>query len=126
VPDRLKKLLGGRLADVVIICTAAESAIAQALRSADRGGTILFFAPTEPGVIIPLPLWEIWRDGITMTCSYAGSPKDIEAAIELIRSKRIPILEMVTHRLGLEEAAKGFDLVASAKDCLKVIIEPQK
>ncbi len=126
VPKRLMEILGGRLADVVIICTAAEAAIAQGLRSADRGGTILFFAPTEPGVIIPLPLWDIWHDGITMTCSYAGSPKDIEVAIELIKAKRIPVSEMITHRLSLEEAPKGFDLVARAEDCIKVILEPQK
>jgi L-iditol 2-dehydrogenase len=126
VPMRLKENLGGRLADVVIICTAAEPAIAQGLRSADRGGTILFFAPTEPGVIIPLPLWEIWHDGITMTCSYAGSPRDIEVAIELIRAKRIPVEEMITHRLSLDEAPTGFDLVARAEDCIKVIIEPQR
>lgn len=126
VPKRIMEISGGRLADIVIICTAAEEAIAQGLRSADRGGTILFFAPTEPGVIIPLPLWDIWHDGITMTCSYAGSPKDIEMAIELIRTMRVPVSEMITHRLSLDEAPRGFDLVARAEDCIKVILEPQK
>ncbi len=126
VPSRLRQIQGERLADLVIICTAAQSAIAQGLRSADRGGTILFFAPTEPGVTIPLPFWEIWHDGITMTTSYAGSPRDIEVAIELIRAKRVPVREMITHRLSLAETPKGFELVASAKNCIKVIIEPQR
>jgi hypothetical protein len=33
---------------------------------------------------------------------------------------------MVTHRLGLEETGLGFALVSEARDCLKVIIEPQR
>lgn len=126
LPVRLREIQNGHLADLVIICTAAESAITQGLKSADRGGTILFFAPTEPGVIIPLPLWEIWHDGITMTTSYAGSPKEIEMAIELIRAGRVPVQDMITHRLSLAEAPRGFEIVASAKDCIKVIIEPQR
>ena len=126
LPVRLREIQNGHLADLVIICTAAESAIAQGLRSANRGGTILFFAPTEPGVIIPLPLWEIWHDGITMTTSYAGSPKEIEMAIELIRARRVHVRDMITHRLSLAEAPRGFELVASSRDCIKVIIEPQR
>lgn len=31
---------------------------------------------------------------------------------------------MITHRLPLDETAKGFNLVAEASDSIKVIIEP--
>jgi hypothetical protein len=31
---------------------------------------------------------------------------------------------MITHRLGLAEAGRGFQLVASAGDSIKVIIDP--
>ena len=126
VPAAVRSVNNGRLADLVIVCTAALPAISQAWRSADRGGTILLFAPTEPGVEVPFPFWDIWRDGITVTTSYAGSPLDIEIAIELIRSRRVHVTDMITHRLGLSETAKGFELVAEAKECIKVIIEPQR
>jgi L-iditol 2-dehydrogenase len=33
---------------------------------------------------------------------------------------------MITHRLGLAETFKGFQLVAEAKESIKVIIYPQK
>ncbi len=126
VPGRLRSLNSGRRADLVIVCTAALSAITQGWQSVDRGGTILLFAPTEPGTEVPFPFWEIWRDGITVTTSYAGSPRDIETAIELIRSRRVHVSEMITHRLGLAETGKGFKIVAAAKECIKVIIEPQR
>lgn len=116
----------GILGDLVIVCTSALSAIKQAFESVDRGGTILFFAPTKPGVEIPLPLWRVWHDGITITNSYAGSPEDITAAIDVIRAGKVNVKDMITHRLALEEAGKGFQLVASAQDSIKVIIEPNR
>jgi L-iditol 2-dehydrogenase len=126
MPTRLRQVNDGRLADLVIVCTGATQAILQALQSVDRGGTILLFASTDPGVTIPIRPNDLWRNGITITTSYAGSPKDISVAIELIRNRRINVREMITHRLSLAEAGLGFQLVADAKDSLKVIIEPQR
>jgi len=96
------------------------------LRSVDRGGTILFFAPTEPGVEIPFPLFDLWNKGVAMVSTYAGSPKDIAMAIDLIKSKKVEVTGMITHKLPLSEVAKGFKLVVEAKNSIKVIIEPQK
>jgi len=60
-----------------------------------------------------------------MTSAYAGSPRDIQASIELISSGRINVTDMITHRLPLEKTADGFALVAEAAESIKVIIEPQ-
>jgi L-iditol 2-dehydrogenase len=126
VPARLGEVNDGRLADLVIICTGALPAFTQALKSVDRGGTVLFFAPTDPGVHLPIPVNEFWRNGITLLPSYGASPLDCTQAIELIRSGRVPVKLMITHRLSLEETALGFKLVAEAKESIKVIIEPHK
>ena len=126
VPARLHQANDKRLADLVIICTGALPAFRQALQSVDRGGTVLFFAPTEPGVDLPVPVNEFWRNGITLMPSYGGSPVDISTAIELIRARRVPVHEMITHRLGLAETGLGFQLVAEAGESIKVIIEPQR
>jgi L-iditol 2-dehydrogenase len=126
VPQRLREVNEGRLADVVIVCAGAMPAVEQALRSVERGGTVLFFAPTAAGVKVPVPLFELWRDEVTITTSYAASPHDITEAIELIRSRRVRVREMITHRLGLTDAGLGFELVASARDSIKVIIDPQR
>jgi len=123
--DRFKEVNDGRPADLVIACTGAASALKQAFHAVDRGGTILFFAPTDPGAVVEMPLNELWRKEVTMTSSYAGSPRDILAAIELIASRRIKVAEMITHRLPLEKTAEGFALVAQAADSMKVVIKPQ-
>ena len=126
VPEKLRQVNDGYLADLVVICTGAPAAISQALKSVERGGTILFFAPAEPNVNIPIPLWDIWRDGITMTTSYAGAPSDIATVIELLKARRLIVKVMITHRLSLSETGLGFQLVAKAQDSIKVIIEPQR
>ncbi len=125
-PALVKELNGGYLAELVIVCAGALSAFEQALKSVDRGGTVLCFATTDPGVEIPIPANEFWRNSITVLPSYANSPYDAEVAIELIRSGRVHVKALITHRLPLEETARGFRLVADAGESIKVIIEPHK
>ncbi len=124
VPMRLKDVNGGRLADLVIVCTGAMPAIQQAIKSIDRGGTLLFFAPTAAGVDVPIPLFEFWRDEINVVTSYAGSGDDLKEALELIRDRKVRVADMVTHRLPLAETGVGFQLTASGQDSIKVIIDP--
>jgi L-iditol 2-dehydrogenase len=127
VPRRTAEINGGMLADVVILTAGAPVAIEQALKSVRRGGTVLFFAATGKGVSVPLSVNDtFWRTEVTLTSSYAGSPEDHAEALKAIASKRVKVREMITHRLPLAETGKGFQLVAEAKESLKVIIEPQK
>jgi L-iditol 2-dehydrogenase len=124
--DRLKECNDGRLAELVIVSTGAGPAVGQAFHAVDRGGTILFFAPSDPGASIEMPFNELWRKEVTMTTSYAGSPRDITVAMELISSGKLNVIDMITHRLPLEKTGEGFSLVAEAGDSMKVVIEPQK
>jgi L-iditol 2-dehydrogenase len=124
VPARLRDLNDGRLADCVIVCTGAMSAIEQAVRSVDRGGTLLFFAPTAAGANVPIPLFDFWHDEINVVTSYAGSGNDLNESLELIRDHKVRVADMVTHRLSLAQAGLGFQLTASGQDSIKVILDP--
>jgi L-iditol 2-dehydrogenase len=113
-----------RPADLVIVCTGAPAAFAQALQCVDRGGTILCFATTEPGVNLSVPLNDFWRNEIKLMPSYGNSPTDAMAAIALIRLNRLPAEKMISHRLPLAEAQQGFHLVAAGTEAMKVILLP--
>ena len=126
VTSYLCKANDGKLADVVIVCTGALPAFVQALQCVDRGGTVQFFASTKPGVELPVQVDKFWRNEVTFTTSYANSPSDAQEAIELIRAGRVPVKKLITHRLKLKDASRGFQLVAEAKKSIKVIIEPHK
>jgi len=126
VPAEVRQINDGRLADLVIVCTGALSAFEQALKSVDRGGTILCFATTTPEIELSVPINEFWRNEIKLMPSYANSPHDAAVAIELISAERVPVREMITHRLSLEDTGRGFQLVAEANESIKVIIEPDR
>lgn len=125
IPARVRETNDNRLVDLVIVCAGALSAFDQALKSVDRGGTVLCFATTEPHEKVSVPMNEFWRNEIKLMPSYGCAPEDAAIAIELLRAKRIPMLEkMITHKLPLDEIGLGFRLVAEAADSMKVIIEP--
>ncbi len=127
VPAAVSQLNGGRLADFVIVCAGALPAVGQALKSVERGGAVLLFAPTGPGEVVPLSINDFfWRNDVTLTTSYAGSPADYSAALDLIHARRVDAAKMITHRLPMAEIGTGFRLVAEAGESIKVIIEPQR
>lgn len=126
IPAKLKTWNRGKLADLVIVCAGAPGAMKQAMSSVAPGGTVLFFAPTEPGFEMPVEIWNLWKNCLTMTTSYAAAPGDIKRAIEMLDSKEVDIRRLITHRLPLDQTAKGFELMTKGKDSLKVIIEPGK
>jgi L-iditol 2-dehydrogenase len=126
VPEKVRELNNGRGADLVIICTGAYPAFIQGLESVDRGGVVLCFATTDPGVNIPLPINAFWRNGITVLPSYANSGYDAKVAISLLEHKIVDVTRIITHRFGLADTGKGFSLMAAAKDSMKIIINPQE
>ena len=126
VPRRVREANEGRGADIVVVCAARPDVYRQAFGSVDRGGTILVFALPEPDVEIPLPLHDLWRDGVTITSSYAGPPRETLEALDLLRARRVRVDDMITHRLPLADTPRGFALVADGRDCLKVIVRPQE
>jgi L-iditol 2-dehydrogenase len=125
VPGTFRRINKGRPADIVVLTTGAERAIIQAFQSVDRGGTILFFAPANKGVSVPLPVNDLfWRNEITLTSSYAANCNEHMISMEFIRQGKVNVPDMITHRLPLNGTAEGFRLVETAGESLKVIITP--
>lgn len=126
VPDKVRQVNNGSLADLVLVCTGAPQAISEAWQSVDRGGTIVFFAPAHPEAHVTIPVNDLWKNEVSILTSYAAAPSDIAKAIELMRSYRVHTSGLITHRLGMDEIGRGFQLVAGAQESLKVVIEPQR
>src|SRR3989441_3899993 len=97
VPAKVRDGNDGHLADLVVTCTGAPKAIAQGLASVDRGGTILFFAPTEPAAKIEIPFNALWRDEITTVAPYGGSPPDNPPAVTPLGAREDSGGDPITH-----------------------------
>jgi len=123
---RIRAANEGRLPERVIVCAGVRSALEQALALVDDGGSVLFFAPLAPGEMLALHAWDIWRRGITIVHTYAGPPDDMRAALGLLATGRIDVTSMITDRLGLSEAARGFQLAALGDRTLKVVLDPSR
>ena len=111
-------------ADVVILSTSAKSAIDQAWKCVDKGGTIVFFAVPGPDKQITIPLNDFWTKEIKILTSYYCGPPDIIDAIDLIASGTVSVDDLVTHRLPLKDISRGIQLVLDGKESMKVIINP--
>jgi L-iditol 2-dehydrogenase len=96
----------------------------QALSSVGRGGTILMYAPTTPGVELPVRVDELWKNGVRIVTSYAAAKEDLEEAMGLIAGGKVDVRGMITHRLPIEKTGEGFRLVAGGRESIKVIIRP--
>jgi L-iditol 2-dehydrogenase len=113
-------------ADVVILCTSADEAVQQAWTCIDKGGVIVFFAVPAPEKKVVVPINGFWTKEITLMTSYYCGPPDIAEAIRLIRSRKIKVNDLITHRLPLQDIHKGFQLVMDGRKSIKVIIKPHK
>ncbi len=123
----IKKVLGNELADIVILCASSVSAFELSLEIINRAGKILFFAPSEPGAKLSIPINDLfWRNDTLITTSYAASPSDYSLALKLIHLKKVNVKDMITHVLEIDEIQKGFALMSKQEGSLKVIIKPNE
>ena len=124
LPEKLKEVNGGRLADQVVVCTGATSAAMSAMDCVESGGSILFFAVPDPTVKLSVPINQFWRNEITMRTSYGAAPNDLEDSLRFLATGKLNVEDMVTHKLSLREAQEGFRLMVEGGQSLKVILEP--
>ncbi len=126
IVEKIKKINDGRLADLVIVCSGALNAANSALQCVDKGGIILFFAVPRPDEKLVIPINDFWRNEVKVMTSYGAAPSDLKESIDILKNKKIKVADMISHRLKFDEIQKGFQLVAEAKDSIKVIVEPNK
>jgi len=112
-------------ADRVFICTGSAPASIKALECVSRGGHIMFFAADGPNKSLSIPLTQFWFSQPTVQFSYGAAPRDMQEATEWIRSGKVTVGDLVTHRFGIDQTPQAFELAANPRDnSLKIIIHP--
>jgi L-iditol 2-dehydrogenase len=124
VVDAVAKLTDGRGADVIITAAASATAQEQAIVMAARRGRISFFGglPKDAPIISCDSNLVHYRE-LSIFGANGSSPRHNREALELIGSGTVPVLDLITHRLPLDQALDAFDLVARG-EAIKVTIEP--
>ena len=88
-----------------------------------RAARSRWFAPTAPGVFWPVPVHDLFFRETTLVPSYSAGPTDTREAMRLL-AEGLPVEPLITHRLPLREAARGYALVRAGGAALKVIVHP--
>ncbi len=112
----------GHRPDVVVVTPSKISAMEQGLTLVGPGGTVLLFAPSPPGDVLPITPNTLFFQEITLRTSYSAGPYETQQALELLRSGRIRSETIITHQFALQDAARAFQLVAKPGDALKAVI----
>jgi len=119
-----KKANNDRAPDCIIVCTGALSAAKQALKCVGPGCTIIFFAVPKPGINLEIPINDYWRNEVTITTSYGAAPQDLDESYNWIQSKKIEVIDLISHRLPFNKSKEAFKIVCEASESMKVILEP--
>jgi L-iditol 2-dehydrogenase len=117
----------GRGADVVFICVSARGIVEEAVRATRPGSRILLFAQTSSQERIEVSGADICVGERTLFGAYSADV-DLQAeSARLVFSGDIPVEELVSHRLPLDEIRSGIDLALHPDDkSLKIIVQPQR
>jgi len=113
----------GRGADAVLVAVAHPSVVLDALAAARPGGRVLLFAANDPVTKIEFPAAAIGIDEKEILGSYSAAMDIQESAAALVLEKKLPVMEIVTHRFPLGRIQEGLELAARPTDrSLKVLI----
>jgi L-iditol 2-dehydrogenase len=108
--------------DIVIVTAPSIEAYKIGLRVCRKGGKLCIFAPTNPGEYLQISPKELFFSEIQIIPSYSTSHLETRMALELIKSERINVKELITHRFKLVEAVEAFKTAVENKESLKVIV----
>jgi L-iditol 2-dehydrogenase len=121
--EQLKARTEGRGADAVLVAVAHPAVVVDALAAARPGGRVLLFAANDPVTRIEFPAAAVGIDEKEILGSYSAAVDIQDAGAELVLKKRLPVMEIVTHRFPLAKIQQGLDLAAKpTEESLKILI----
>ncbi|PYT73478.1 MAG: Zn-dependent alcohol dehydrogenase [Acidobacteria bacterium] len=121
--EEIKVRTEGRGADAVLVAVAHPAAVVEALAAARPGGRVLLFAANDPVTKIEFPAAAVGIDEKEILGSYSAAADIQEAAAELVLHKRLPVMDIVTHRFPLDKIQEALELAAKpTAESLKVLI----
>ncbi|CAL1699105.1 unnamed protein product [Somion occarium] len=113
--------------DLVFECTGAEPCIQMSIHAAITGGKVMLVGMGSRNVTLPLSAAALREVDIQGSFRYANTYPE---ALALLASGKLPNIEkIITHRFGLEESKRAFELLAKGRDedgrmVIKVMIGP--
>jgi threonine dehydrogenase-like Zn-dependent dehydrogenase len=150
VPEALHTMTGGRGPDACIDAVGMEAhtsgveaaydavkqtlklemdrpaALRQLIQSCRKGGTVSVVG-VYGGFVDKMPMGSFFAKGLTMRAGQAHVQKYLPQLLDMIQKKQIDTTFLITHRMSLDEAPKGYELFKNKRDgCIKIVLNPQQ
>ena len=121
--EEVKKLTGGKLADVVVECSGNRVAIKTAINLARPRKRIVLVGLTG-GVDANISTDLLINRELKLIGGH-GQNWDVEDAVRIINSKRYAIEKMITHKFPLSDISKAMNFFLEAPpECIRIGIVP--
>jgi len=121
--DDIRSRTDGRGADAVLVAVAHPSVVTDALAAARPGGRVLLFAANDPVTKIEFPASAVGIDEKEILGSYSAAVDIQDSAAELVLRKKLPVMDIVTHRFPLDRIQEALELAARpTAESLKILI----
>ncbi|MBY5957186.1 zinc-dependent alcohol dehydrogenase family protein [Membranicola marinus] len=111
--------------DVSLEFAGVIPALEFAFRATKRGGTTVTAALPHPDARLHLSPVELVGQEKNIKGSYLGScvpDRDIPHYLELFKAGRLPVEQLISHKISLEEVNKGFERLANGKAVRQIIL----
>lgn len=112
----------GRGVDLAIVTAPSLEAYKAGLSICRKGGKLCIFAPTEPGEFLEISPKQLFFSEVQIIPSYSTSHVETREALELIKSGKIRVKDLITHRFALKDVAQAFKTALENRESLKVVV----
>lgn len=142
--DAIRELTNGRGADVVIEAVGMEvdrnvlkklanvlhmqrgsiTALERCFSAVRRGGRVSVLG-VYGTTYDNFPLGQLFDKGLRVQAGQAPVHVYVDELLEMVRSGKVQANDIISHRLPLSEAARGYDIFnRKEEDCVKVVLDP--
>jgi L-iditol 2-dehydrogenase len=118
----IRQATDGRGVDIVMLTAGGASLLPWAAARVRDGGQLHYFAGGA-GASLPLSLADLYHRELTISATYSSSPVELREAFALLSRGAVNVEGLITHRLPLDQLARGVDLM-QRQQAVKVYITP--
>jgi L-iditol 2-dehydrogenase len=108
--------------DVAVVTAPSLRAYGTAMSVCRRGGTLCVFAPTMPNDTMQVSPKELFFSELRIIPSYSTSHIETREALELMKSGKLRVRDLITHRFALNDTAEAFRTARESGESLKIIV----
>jgi alcohol dehydrogenase len=126
VVAEIRRLTGGRGADVAIEALGTQDTFESALRALKAGGTLSSLGVYSGKLSLPIePFAAGLGDHKIVTTLCPGGKERMRRLMEMVLHERLDLTSLITHRFKLEQITDAYELFAEHRDgVLKIAIQP--